>query len=149
MSFARHSGRRSGGALVAALLLCLLHPAPGRADDLADFHAAVERAAGQYRVALQVLETRGREETAAAVHRFRAAWQDVIDRFEKNPPAALRGDEQYAGTFMQIDMRIVGALLVIDMGSREAARDALAPIADTLARLGGSAQGHPGESGKP
>ncbi len=136
MSFARHLCRRSGGALAAVLLSCLLLSVAGRADDLADFHTAVEHAAGQYRVALQTLETRGREETAAAVHRFRAAWQDVIDRFEKNPPDALRGDEQYAGTFMQIDMRIVGALLVIDMGSREAARDALAPIAETLARLG-------------
>ncbi len=37
--------------------------------------------------------------------------------------------------FMQVDARIVGALIVIDIGSREAARDALAPIADTLSRL--------------
>ena len=36
---------------------------------------------------------------------------------------------------MQIDMRIVSALIVIDIGSREAARDALAPIAETLSRL--------------
>ena len=38
-------------------------------------------------------------------------------------------------TFMQVDARIVGALIVIDIGSREAARDALAPIAETLAAL--------------
>jgi hypothetical protein len=36
---------------------------------------------------------------------------------------------------MQIDMSIVGALIVISIGSREAARDALAPIGDTLASL--------------
>jgi len=106
-----------------------------RADDIADFHAALERASDQYRIALRTLDTQGREETAAAVHRFRAAWQAVIDRFEKNPASLPNDDEQYAATFMQIDMRIVSALLVIDIGSREAARDALAPIAETLASL--------------
>ena len=36
---------------------------------------------------------------------------------------------------MQIDMAVVGALIVIDIGSREAARAALTPIGDTLAKL--------------
>ena len=84
---------------------------------------------------MRTLETRGREETAAAVHRLRAAWQVVIDRFEKHPPAALPGGEPLAATFLQVDMRIVSALIVIDIGSREAARDALKPIEETLAQL--------------
>jgi hypothetical protein len=134
MSFVRHICR-VGGALAAIFALWVMLTAGAEADDLADFHSAVEHAASQYRAAVQTLETRGREETTAAVHRFRQAWQLVIDRFEKNPPAALGGDEQYAATFMQVDMRIVGALLVIDIGSREATRDALAPIEQTLAQL--------------
>jgi hypothetical protein len=36
---------------------------------------------------------------------------------------------------MQIDMAVVGALIVIDFGSREAARAALTPIGDSLAKL--------------
>jgi hypothetical protein len=36
---------------------------------------------------------------------------------------------------MQIDVRLVGTLLVIDVGSRDAARRSLAPLADTLATL--------------
>jgi hypothetical protein len=116
------------------LLALVMLTAGAEAGDRADFHAAVERASEQYRVALQTLESRGREETAAAVREFREAWQAVIDRFEKNPPAGA-GDEQQAATFMQVDMRIVGALIVIDIGSREAARAALAPIAQTLAQL--------------
>ena len=36
---------------------------------------------------------------------------------------------------LQIDMAIVGALIVIDIGSREAARAALTPIGERLAKL--------------
>ena len=36
---------------------------------------------------------------------------------------------------MQIDMAIIGALIVIDIGSREAARAALTPIGERLAKL--------------
>jgi hypothetical protein len=84
---------------------------------------------------MTTLDTRGREETSAAVQRFRETWQVVIDRHTANRPAGSADSDEYAGLFMQVDARIVGALIVIDIGSREAARDALAPIADTLSRL--------------
>ena len=45
--------------------------------------------------------------------------------------------------FMLVDTRLVGVLLVVDMGNREAARDALAPIQETLSRL--SARSAPAE----
>jgi hypothetical protein len=108
------------------------------ADQLADFHAAVAQASAQYRLAMTTLDTRGREETSAAVQRFRETWQVVIDRHASNRPAATAAtadNDDYDGMFMQVDARIVGALIVIDIGSREAARDALAPIAETLSRL--------------
>jgi hypothetical protein len=125
---------RLGAALAALLLVWVMLTAGAEAGNLAEFHAAVERASERYRIALQTLESRGREETASAVHRFRDAWQAVADRFEKDRPA-FGGDEQYAATLLQVDMRIISALIVIDIGSREAARDALAPIAETLAQL--------------
>ena len=71
----------------------------------------------------------------AAVQRFRESWQVVIDRFGANRPAAFADHEQYPAIFMLVDARIVGALIVIDIGSRDAARDALAPVAETLAQL--------------
>ncbi len=40
---------------------------------------------------------------------------------------------------MQLDVSIVGVMLVIDFGSREAARDALTPIGASLAELGARA----------
>ncbi len=121
--------------LSCLLLVSLATALPARADRLADFHAAVERTSAQYRTVMATLETRSREETSAEVHRLREHWQFIADRFGGNRPAAFADDQEYSGMFMLIDARIVGALIVIDIGSRDAAREALAPIAETLSRL--------------
>jgi hypothetical protein len=121
-------------ARMAAILALLCLTVPAGADERADLHAALEQATAQYRIVLNTLENKGREETAAEVARFRAAFQVVIDRFDANR-AAFAGERDYAGLFMQIDARIVGAMIVIDFASRETARAALAPIADALAEL--------------
>jgi len=105
------------------------------ADDLADFSAAVERAELQYQIALRTLESAGRDETAAEVRLFREALQDAISRLDAHRPPKSESDDSYAGTMLQIDMAIVGALIVIDIGSREAARAVLTPIGERLAKL--------------
>ena len=110
-------------------------PLPAAADDLEDFADAVERAELQYRIALRTLESSGRDETAAEVRLFRAGWQDVIARLDSNRPAESEGDDSYAATMTADRHGLVGALIVIDIGSREAARAALAPIGETLAKL--------------
>ena len=120
-------------AVLAVLALVLAVPAA--ADDLKTFGMAVERAAAQYHMVLRTLETSGRDQTAAEVRLFRQAWQDLIGRFEANRPTELEGDDFYAITFTEIDVRLVAALIVIDIGSRDAAREALKPIGETLARL--------------
>jgi hypothetical protein len=121
--------------LLALALLGPAFPASARADELADFHAAVIEAAAQYRVALTTLETSGRDETAAEVRRFRQAWQAVIERFGRIRTIDRAHDPELAATFMQVDVRIIGTLLVIEMGNRDAARDSLAPIAEVLVSL--------------
>ena len=108
---------------------------PACADNLSDFAAALERAAAQYHFALRAVETRGREETAAEVRLFRQEWQGLIDRLDHQRPAEFEGDNFYAITLTEIDARLVAALIVIDIGSREAAREALTPIGETLVRL--------------
>jgi hypothetical protein len=134
MSFGRAARRQSQVVLAALFVLVLAMPARG--DELTDdFHAAVEQAAAEYRAAKATLETRGQQETAAAVHRFRETWQGINERFGKNRPAAFADDEQYDSMFMLVDMRLVGVLLVIDMGNRDAAREGLAPIEETLSQL--------------
>jgi hypothetical protein len=110
-------------------------PLPAAADDLEQFTAALEQAQLQYQLALRTLETSGREQTAAEVRLFRRAWQQVIAQLDHNRPAQFGTDESYAAAMTQIDASVVGALIVIDIGSRDAARSALAPIGDTLAKL--------------
>jgi hypothetical protein len=130
--FFRSSGasRRAGVVLALALFVC-----PAAADELADFHAAVEQASAQYNVAVRTLETSGPDETAAEVQHFRELWQAMIERFGPNRPAVFADDERYSLMMTDIDARIVGALIVISAGRREAARNALAPIQDTLSWL--------------
>jgi hypothetical protein len=123
---------------IRTLLLALAlaaSPVVAGADDLADFTAAIERAELQYRIALRTLESAGRDDTAAEVRLFREALQDAISRLDEQRPPKSESDDSYAGTMLQIDMAIVGALIVIDIGSREAARAALTPIGERLAKL--------------
>jgi hypothetical protein len=135
MSLVRRLPQGIRVALAALVLMALGPRVPAQADPLADFHAAVEEASGQYQAALTTLETSGREETSAAVHRLRQTWQSLAQRFAAEPPAALAGGDQFAGEFMQTDMQMIGVLLVIDLGNRDAARAGLLPIGATLSRL--------------
>ena len=132
-----HLFRLSLAAFAAALILQWLI-GPAAADERGDFNAALRQATTQYQFALETLETRGREETSAEVARFRQSFRAVAERFDANH-TLLAGHENYPGLFMQVDASLIGALIVIDIGSRDAARAALAPIADTLSRLNASA----------
>ena len=123
--------------LITALLVQWPISAAG-ADERAGLEAAFKLASVQYQIALKTLETRGREETSAEVGRLRETFQAVIQQFDANR-AALGLDQDYAGMLMQLDVSIVGVMLVIDFGSREAARDALTPIGESLAELGARA----------
>ena len=125
-------------ALLATALILPWSLLPAGADERADLQAAFKLATAQYQVALRTLETRGREETANEVARFREAFQAVIAKFDANR-AALGGDQDYAGLLMQLDVSIVGVMLVVDFGSREAAREALVPIGRSLSELGARA----------
>src|SRR5437868_5088847 len=119
------------GVLLGALLL----QGPVRADDVSDFHAALTGVSDQYNVALTTLETAGQDETAAQVQRLRIAWQDVVDRFGPHRPEAFANDDNYVATLLDIDVRLIGVLLIIDMGNRDAARSSLKAIQAMIADL--------------
>jgi len=125
--------------LAAAMALALAHFAVAAPGDVVpggqtEFGRAVERALAQYRIAMATLESGGREQTAAEVQLFRQTWQEIIDRFGKDRPVAFSDDGRYAATLLDVDVRLVGAMIMIDIGSRDAARAALKPIGDILVR---------------
>jgi len=130
--FCRGCGR---AMLAAAMALALLMPTSGRADELADFHAALERAIDQYHFAMSVLDTGSQEQTAAEVGRLRQAWQAITERFGAQRPAVFDNDDDYRGIFLRNDLGLVGVLLIIDLGNRDAARAALLAIGDSLMQL--------------
>jgi hypothetical protein len=132
MSLIHAIGRRLA---LAAVFVFALSFSVVRSDELADFHAAVEQATVDFRAARATLETSSQAETAAAVNRFRQAWQSLNERFGQHRPAAFADDQDFVTTFMLVDMRLIGVLLTIDMGNRDAAREGLAPIEQTLAEL--------------
>src|SRR4029453_19402983 len=125
-------------AALATALILLWSPLANGADERADLQAAFRLASAQYQIALKTLETRGREETANEVSRLREAFQAVIAKFDANR-AAVANDQDYAGLLMQLDTSIVGVMLVVDFGTREAAREALVPIGRSLSELGARA----------
>jgi hypothetical protein len=125
---------RLGTVVLVAALLAQWPIAAAGADERSELAAAFKLASAQYQVALKTLETRSRDETAAEVYRLREAFQAVIQQFDANR-TALGLDPDYDGMLMQLDVSMVGVMLVIDFGSREAARDALTPIGQSLADL--------------
>jgi hypothetical protein len=125
---------RLGTAVLVTALLAQWPVGAAGADEHSELEATFKLASAQYQIALKTLETRSREETAAEVYRLREALQTVIQKFNANR-AALGLDPDYDGMLLQLDVSMVGVMLVIDFGSREAARDALTPIGQRLAEL--------------
>jgi hypothetical protein len=119
----------------AVLLAAGMCAASAAADELADFHAAVEDATLAYNSAMSTLETKSQDETAAAVHRLRETWRAIGERFGTRRPDGFAGDENFPTMFMQIDVSLIGVLLVIDLGNRDGARAGLTPVGEILATL--------------
>ena len=119
MPFACRLRQGMRAMLLAMLVVGFAAGAAAQTSGAANFDGALEETSAEYQTAMRTLETRGREETAAAVHRLRQSFQQLAERFAADRPPHLAGEAEWPGEFMQIDVRLVGVLLVIDMGSRD------------------------------
>jgi hypothetical protein len=127
---------RVGYAHAAILALGLsLGAAAGRGDELADFNAAVERAAAHNRVALGYLRTGNLDLAARELEFLGAAWRAVVDRYGATRPAAFAGNTLYVATLTDVSTRIVTANILIDLGRGQNARESLAAIRSGLSRM--------------
>jgi len=134
-SIVRFCHRHRHIAFAVGLAQALFLATPTLADDRADFHAAIEGVLDQYHFTLSVLETSSQEQTASEVSRLRQMWQSIASRFGARRPEAFADDDGYGGLLLQVDVSLVGVLLVIELGNRDGARSALSSIEDTLTRL--------------
>lgn len=122
-------------ARTAAFVVALALAWTAAADELSDFHAAVEKAAVHNRVALGYLRTGNLDLAARELEFLTAAWRTVVDRFGARPPDAYSGNALYAPTLTDVQTRIVAATILTDLGRGDAARDSLNAIRSGLSRM--------------
>ena len=123
---------------VCAMLMALafsLAPRPVAADELADFNAAVERAAAHNRVAIGYLRTETVDLAIIEIDHMKSAWADLTGRYGANPPADLRDNPFYAETLIGVPVKIVGATLLLDLGRVDLARKSLQEIQLSLSKM--------------
>jgi len=117
-------------------LILILAAVPARADDLADFNAAVEAASAHNRVAIGYLRTGNTDLAALEVDRLREAWSRVSAR---KRPEVFKDGTLYVTVMTDIATRLVSADMMLNMGKPEIARQALIGIRDNLYTLRKSA----------
>jgi hypothetical protein len=116
---------------MAALALAVL-AAPAGADDLSDFHAAVEAAMSHHRVAAGYLRTGNIDLAVLEIEGLRAAWGKVSGL---RRPTAFRDPERYTAVMLDVAARLVGTTLVLNLGRIDVARESLEAIRRALSEL--------------
>jgi len=119
--------------MVACTVLAVLFlDGPAIADDLDDFHRAVEAAMTHHRAASGYLRTGNIDLAALELEGLREAWGKVsiLPR-----PAAFRDQQRYTGTILEIAAGLIGTTLVLNMGRADVARESLDKIRRTLSGL--------------
>src|SRR3954453_14370366 len=106
--------------------------APAHADDLDDFHRAVETAMSHRRVAAEYLRTGNIDLAVLEIEGMREAWRKVSTL--PRPPA-FRDQQRYTGTILEIAASLVGISLVLNLGRPDVARESLGTIRASLLRL--------------
>lgn len=120
-------------ARIAVLALALLaSPRLAVAGDLADFNAAVEKAAGHNRVAIGYLRTGNTDLASLELDRLRDAWRALNARFAGKPPDAFDGNPLYGTAIVNISARLVAADMMLKSGRTDAASQSLTAIRGDL-----------------
>jgi hypothetical protein len=120
------------GLAVLGLGLPGLLTGPASAGDLADFNAAVEKAAGHNRVAIGYLRTGNTDLASLELDRLRDAWTKLNARFAGKAPDAFAGIPLYGTTLVNIGARLVAADMMLKSGRADAASQSLSAIRGDL-----------------
>jgi len=118
-------------ARVACLAL-LLSCSVTRADDLADFNAAVESVSAHNRVAIGYLRTGNADLASLELDRLRDSWTRFSERFSGKRPTAFDGNNLYGKLFTAVNARLVGADIMLKTGRLDAASSALNSVRGDL-----------------
>jgi hypothetical protein len=118
----------------AALLLAgqFLGNESARAGDLALFNAAMEDVAAHNRVALGYLRTENVDLAAAELEQMKDAWGAFAERFGRDRPEQFRDNSLYVTMLVDVPTRIVTAMIMINFGRPDIARNSLQAIREEL-----------------
>lgn len=106
-----------------------------KADELADFNAAIESASSHNRVAIGYLRTGNEDLASLEIDRLRDAWIRLTERFSGNRPDVFANNLLYGRLFTGVSARLVGADLMLKTGRLDAARNSLDAIRGDLYEL--------------
>lgn len=121
--------------LLVAVLILAASLGSAAADELTDFHAAVETFSTHHRVAVGYLRTGNRELASVEIDSMRDAWSALVARFGKDRPPAFRDNPLYVTTFVDVPTRLVGVSLMLTMGRADLASSALLAVRQELSDL--------------
>ena|SRR6185437_5710534 len=127
------------GLAAAAILTITLPGFPARADQLADFNAAVEAASAHNRVALGYLRTGNIDLASIEIDRARAAWRAFVGGAAGKRPAVFKDATRYTTVLTDVSARLVSADMMLNAGKPDIAAQSLVAIRVELAGLRQSA----------
>src|SRR5262249_59130920 len=117
--------RRIGMAASVALLAGL---GAARADDLALFNAAMEDVAAHNRVAIGYLANENLDLAVVELDRMKESWGAFAERFSGNRPDPFRDNKLYVNMLVDVPTRIVTAMIMINFGRPDIAKNSLESI---------------------
>ena len=122
-------------SLICSLFLLVIHSAAGRADDVAVFNEAIEKVNQPYKSALFYLRTGNAGVAGIELSTALAAWNAVVERYAKAPPAPLTQDAVWPETIHDITAAFETGQKLAESGDAKPAREALLPIRGLLHQM--------------
>jgi hypothetical protein len=123
--------RRIGIAAAGLLLAGSL----ARADDLAPFNAAMEEIAAHNRVAISYLGNENLDLATVELERMKQGWSDFSARFGRDRPERFRDNKLYVTMLVDVPTRIVTAMIMINFGRPDIARNSLQGIREEISAV--------------
>ncbi len=122
-------------SLICSLFVLLFHSAAGHADDVSAFNAAIEKVNQPYKSALFYLRTGNAGVAGLELTTATTAWNAVVERYAKTPPAPLTEDAAWPDTVQDITVAFETGQTLAEKGDAKPARKALLPIRGLLHRM--------------
>src|SRR5690242_6642194 len=120
---------------IAASVISLTDVGGARADDLALFNAAMEDVASHNRVAIGYLRNENLELAVVELDRMKDSWGAFAERFSGNRPEPFRDNKLYVTMLVDVPTRIVTAMIMINFGRPDIARNSLQAIREEMSAV--------------